>query len=99
MYKALGGAGITCKYFYNQAPYANTVEKAKMDAQAVISIFMKYKDVINLEANQCTIWMDVEDKILQGLGAKLYSQYYKRIRRGYKVSRIWFWCLYGNGIL
>ena len=64
------GAGITCKYFYNYS-YANTVEKAKMDAQAVISIFMKYKDVINLEANQCTIWMDVEDKILQGLGAKL----------------------------
>ena len=68
--KGSKGAGITCKYFYNYS-YANTVDKAKTDAQSVVDIFKENKDTVGLDASQCTIWMDVEDNVMKNLGSKL----------------------------
>lgn len=54
-------ANVTVNGVYNYS-YATTVEKAKSDAQKVLSI---------LNGRACTVWLDVEDKSLQGIGSRL----------------------------
>lgn len=54
-------AGIVVSGIYNYS-YAVTVEKAKTDAQKVLSI---------LNGRKCTVWLDVEDKCQQGIGSLL----------------------------
>ncbi len=54
-------AGISVDGVYNYS-YAATVEKAKSDAQKVLSI---------LNGRKCTVWLDVEDKCQQGIGSLL----------------------------
>ncbi len=53
--------GISVDGVYNYS-YATTVEKAKSDAQNVLSI---------LNGRKCTVWLDVEDKCQQGIGSLL----------------------------
>lgn len=54
-------AGIVVSGVYNYS-YAVTVEKAKTDAQKVLSV---------LNGRKCTVWLDLEDECQQGLGALL----------------------------
>ena len=54
-------AGIAVQGVYNYS-YATTVEKAKTDAQKVLSI---------LNGRKCTVWLDVEDQCQQGIGSLL----------------------------
>ena len=54
-------AGIAVSGVYNYS-YAVTVEKAKTDAQKVLSV---------LNGRKCTIWLDVENECQQGIGALL----------------------------
>lgn len=53
--------GVSVDGVYNYS-YATTVEKAKTDAQKVLSI---------LNGRKCTVWLDVEDKCQQGIGSLL----------------------------
>lgn len=48
---------------YNYS-YANTVDKARMDAKAVLSI---------LNGRKTTVWMDVEDACMKNLGGKIVN--------------------------
>ena len=52
-------AGITVSGVYNYS-YATNVQKAKSDAQRVLSV---------LNGRKCTVWLDLEDKCQQGLGS------------------------------
>ncbi len=54
-------ASITVDGVYNYS-YSTTLAKAKTDAQKVLSI---------LNGRKCTVWLDVEDKCLQGIGPLL----------------------------
>ena len=54
-------AGIKVDGVYNYS-YAATVEKAKTDAEKVLSV---------LNGRKCTVWLDVEDKCQQGIGSLL----------------------------
>lgn len=54
-------ADMPIKGVYNYS-YATTVEKAKADARAVVDI---------LNGKYTTVWLDVEDECLKGLGSKL----------------------------
>ena len=54
-------AGIDIRGVYNYS-YSTTVNKAKEDAQKVLSV---------LNGRKCTIWLDLEDKCQQGLGSIL----------------------------
>lgn len=54
-------ANIEVSGVYNYS-YAVTVEKAKTDAEKVLSI---------LNGRKCTVWLDVEDKCQQGIGSLL----------------------------
>lgn len=62
-YKGFMNAGIKVTGCYNYS-YATTVTKAQSDAKAVVAI---------LKANnvKLTVWIDVEDKCLMGLGSTL----------------------------
>ena len=60
-WKECQSANVTVKGVYNYS-YAATVEKAKSDAQKVLSV---------LNGRTCTIWLDVEDKCQQGIGSRL----------------------------
>lgn len=54
-------SGINISGVYNYS-YATTTEKAKTDAQKVLSI---------LNGRKCTVWLDVEDECQQGIGSLL----------------------------
>lgn len=54
-------AGIAVQGVYNYS-YATTTEKARTDAQKVLSI---------LNGRKCTVWLDVEDQCQQGIGPLL----------------------------
>ncbi len=60
-WKGCKSVGISVDGVYNYS-YATTVEKAKSDAQKVLSI---------LNGRKCTVWLDVEDKCQQGIGSLL----------------------------
>ncbi|MCH5256457.1 MAG: SH3 domain-containing protein [Lachnospiraceae bacterium] len=54
-------ANVTVSGVYNYS-YATTVAKAKTDAQKVLTV---------LNGRKCTVWLDVEDKVQQGIGPLL----------------------------
>lgn len=54
-------AGVTVDGIYNYT-YATTVDKAKTDAQRVLSV---------LNGRKCAVWMDLEDKTQTGFGSLL----------------------------
>ena len=60
-WKGCLAAGINVDGVYNYS-YSTTVEKAKTDAQKVLSI---------LNGRKCTVWLDLEDECQQGLGVLL----------------------------
>lgn len=60
-WKGCNDAGIPVDGVYNYS-YATTVEKAKSDAQKVVSI---------LNGRRATVWLDVEDNCQKNLGHKL----------------------------